>query len=406
LKRYTLALFLILVSCTSQRSYAYGPAFSRLYAAVDSAETASSNPAGMTRFDQKTTSVGITFLNSFKKFEVDESRTTTSGGDPDSRSPVLVPAYYTIRPIDEKWRFGFAVNATGGFGADNGSSWAGRYYSDEFSLAFIGLTPSIAYPVNDKLSLGFSVPVTISRTETTSTINSPVPGADDGKLEIEDTEASHSFVFSSLYEFSGKTRAAIIYRSEVEFDSEPDIDIKRYSLPGDVVDKIEDAINTLEAKTKQPQSISVGLFHQLDNGWQLTADALWIDFSEFGVTEISIVGQTVVAPDNNFKDIYVFTVGAQFPVDGDTTWQIGALYVSPGVDDEDRTFSFALDRTYGVGVGFSRELSGGNAYNFNVNLLDTGKAPVDTGDDPVRGRVAGESENHYAITLNYTFHWR
>ena len=400
------ALSLVLVFCTCQRSYAYGPAFSRLYAAADSAEIASSNPAAMTRFDQSTTSLGLTFYNSFKEFEVDESRTTTSGGDPDSGSPIFIPAYYTIRPMGEKWRFGFSANATGGFGSENGSSWAGRYYSNEFSLAFIGLSPSLAYPVNDKLSLGFSVPVTISHSETTSVINSPIPGADDGKLEVEYTEASHSYVFSSLYEFSEKTRAAFIYRSEVDFDSDPDVDIKRYSLPSDVINRIEDAIDTLEVSIKQPQSISLGLFHQLDNGWQLTADALWVDFSEFGVTEISIVGQTVVAPDSNFKDIYVFSVGAQLPVEGDTIWRIGALYVSPAVDDEDRTFSFALDRVYGVGVGLQRELSGGNAYSFNLNLLDTGKAPVDTGDDPVRGRVAGENKNHYSISLDYAFHWR
>jgi long-chain fatty acid transport protein len=55
-----------------------------------------------------------------------------------------------------------------GFGADNGSSWAGRYYSNEFSLAYISLTPSVAYPVNDKLSLGLSVPVTVSNSVTVS----------------------------------------------------------------------------------------------------------------------------------------------------------------------------------------------------------------------------------------------
>lgn len=404
--RSILTLLLILTFCVIRQGHASGPAFTRINAAAESAETAYTNPAGMTRFDQKTTSVGVTFFNSFKEFEVDDSRTTTSGGDPDSGDPVLIPAYYTIIPIDEKWRFGFAANITGGFGADSGSSWAGRYYSDSFTLAFIGLTPSIAYPINEKLSLGFSVPVTLSHTETTSRINSPVPGAPDGKLEVENTEASYSFAFSSLYEFSGKTRAALTYRSEVDFDSEPDIKIKRSSLPADAIDRIEDAINTLEVTYNLPQSLGLGLFHELDNGWQITADAVWVDFSEFGVTELSIVGQTVVAPDSNFNDIYAFSVGAQLPVKGDTIWRIGALYMTAPVDDKDRTFSFALDRVYGFGVGMQKELTSGNAYNFNVNLLDTGKGPIDTGDDPVRGRVVGESKNHYAIAMDFSFHWR
>lgn len=89
----------------------------------------------------------------------------------------------------------------------------------------------------------------------------------------------------------------------------------------------------------------------------------------------------------------------------DENWRFGAFYVSPAVDDEDRTFSFALDRLIGIGVGMNTKLASGNSYDLNFNLIDTGKAPIDTGDDPVRGRVVGEGENHYAIAIDFAFHW-
>ena len=148
-----------------------------------------------------------------------------------------------------------------GFGADNGSSWAGRYYNNEFSLAFISLTPSVAYPVNDKLSLGLSVPITVSNSITTSAINSPVPNAPDGELEVESTDVSPSLNISSLYEFSQNTRIAFIYRAEADYDTDPDLEIKRYSLPANVIDTIEDAIDSLEYNSNLPQSVSFGLFH-------------------------------------------------------------------------------------------------------------------------------------------------
>ncbi len=282
----------------------------------------------------------------------------------------------------------------------------GRYYNNEFALAFISLTPSIAYPVNDKLSLGLAVPITVSTSTTTSLINSPVLGAPDGELEVETNDVSASLSISSLYEFSKDTRIGLIYRAETDYDTDPDVSIKRYSLPDDVIDKIEDAIGTLEYNSNLPQSASFGLFHQLENDWQITFDAVWVDFSEFGVTEISIIGEDVVAPDSVFNDIYAFSVGTQLPVKGDTTWRFGAFYMSSAVDDEDRTFSFALDRVIGFGAGFNQKLASGNDYDLNFNLMDTGEAPIDTGDDPVRGRVAGESKNHYAITIDFSFHWR
>lgn len=319
MKRLTVSLILMLSVFHPERGYAFGPGYTRVNAAAESAETAYTNPAGMTRFDQKTTSAGATFIQSFKAFNVDESRSTVSGGDPDDSDPLLVPSYYHIRPIDEKWRFGFAANVAAGFGADSGSSWAGRYYNNEFSLTYISLTPSVAYPVNDKLSLGVSVPVTVSNSLTTSLINSPVPNAPDGELEVESTDVSASLSISSLYEFTDRTRIAFIYRAESDYDSDPDVEIKRYSLPANVIDKIEDAIDSLEYNSNLPQSASFGLFHELDNGWQITVDAVWVDFSEFGITEISIVGQDVTAPDSNFNDIYALSVGTQMPVKGDTT---------------------------------------------------------------------------------------
>ena len=401
-----IVLVLSLSAFCGSQAQAFGPGFTRMNATAESAETAYANPAGMTRFDEKTTSVSAVFFKSFSEFEVDESRSTITGDSTGDSDPLLIPSYYHIRPLDDKWRFGFSANVSAGFGADNGSSWAGRYYNNEFALAFISLTPSIAYPVNDKLSLGLAVPITVSTSTTTSLINSPVPGAPDGELEVETTDVSASLSISSLYEFSKDTRIGLVYRAETDYDSDPEVDIKRYSLPDDVIDKIEDAIGTLEYNSNLPQSASFGLFHQLENGWQITFDAVWVDFSEFGVTEISIVGQDVVAPDSIFNDIYAFSVGTQLPVKGDTTWRFGAFYMSSAVDDEDRTFSFALDRVIGFGLGVNQKLASGNDYDLNFNLMDTGEAPIDTGEDPVRGRVAGKSKNHYAITVDFSFHWR
>ena len=373
-------------------------------AVAESAETAYTNPAGMTRIDEKTTSIGAVLFKSFKEFEVDESRSTVGGGGTSDGDPLLIPAVYHVRPLDDKWRFGFSANVAAGFGADNGSSWAGRYYNNEFTLAFISLTPSLAYPVNDRLSLGFSAPITVSHSTTTSLINNP--GPQDGELEVESTDVTMSLAISSLYEVSQATRLALIYRAEADYDSEPDVEITRSNLSDDAIDRIEDAINSLEYNTLLPQSVSFGIFHRLQNDWEVTLDAIWVDFSEFGVTEISIVGNDVVAPDSNFNDIYALSVGAQLPSKGNITWRFGAFYMSSAVDDEDRTFSFALDRVYGIGVGVNRRLASGNDFDLNFNLMDTGESPIDTGDDPVRGRVVAEGENHYAVTIDLAFHWR
>ena len=67
---------------------------------------------------------------------------------------------------------------------------------------------------------------------------------------------------------------------------------------------------------------------------------MWVNFSEFGVTEISIVGNDIEAPD----DFLAFSAGLSFPVSAVMTGRVGALDVQPAKKDENRSFSFELDR--------------------------------------------------------------
>ena len=59
-----------------------------------------------------------------------------------------------------------------------------------------------------------------------------------------------------------------------------------------------------------------------------------------------------------------------------------------------------------MGAGIENSLESGNDLEFNLNVIDTGEAPIDTGSNPISGRVVGESEDHYAITLDFSYNWR
>ena len=132
-----------------------GPAFTRLFAPAETAQTSYLNPAGMTRLKDTAITGQFVYGTTFEEFKVDESRTTMSGGNPRDMDPVMVPSLYYVRPIfDEQWRLGLTLNAPGGFGAGNGPNWAGRYYSDQSNLVFLAATGTLARRVTPWLSLG------------------------------------------------------------------------------------------------------------------------------------------------------------------------------------------------------------------------------------------------------------
>jgi long-chain fatty acid transport protein len=124
------------------------------------------------------------------------------------------------------------------------------------------------------------------------------------------------------------------------------------------------------------------------------------------VSRRDIDDSIVFTTDGNFQDFTAWSVGLQWPWRDNIDARVGALYLDQAVKDEDRTFSFALDRIFGIGFGVAYRLQSGNSFDLNLNLLDTGESPIDTGDSPVRGRVVGENEDHHAITLDFTYHWK
>lgn len=142
--------------------------------------------------------------------------------------------------------------------------------------------------------------------------------------------------------------------------------------------------------------------HEFENGWSATFDAIWVEFSRFGLTEITVNDQDLEETDMNFNDFWIFTAGLGFPITPRFEGRIGAMYLEQPVDDDDRTFSFALDEVWGVGVGVNYERANKDRIDLNLTLLNTGEAPVDTGFDGglnAQGRVVGENDSPYAVAL-------
>jgi len=384
---------------------ASNPANTGLFASANSAETAYYNPAGMVRLKETSHTLQGTFIHSFIEFDVDKNSTSVDGGDPDKdNTPIVIPGFYYVKPLNDDWRFGFSMNIPSGFGSDYGNDWAGRYYTDNYSLVYVGLTSSLAYKVDEHWSVGASLNATYTYTESEVAINNPDANRGDGRLEYDGDDIAFTATLSMLYQWNDQTRLGISYTGETESEVEGDITLKHL---GPVLEATLGELDgsSLKVDNIMPQRLQAGLYHRLDSGRYMTADVIWLDFSEFGTGEISIEGGRVIQPEGIYKDIWVVTLGMGFPIDAQTTGKVGALYASKAIDDDKRTMALRLDRIWGVGVGITRKLKD-STLDINVNLYNTGDASVDTGDDnPSRGRVVGESDKPYALAADIAWHW-
>jgi long-chain fatty acid transport protein len=151
-----------------------------------------------------------------------------------------------------------------------------------------------------------------------------------------------------------------------------------------------------------PQQVQLGLFHQLDDRFSITADILWLDMSEFGVTSVS-AGPDHVSVGSAFKDTYLTTVGLGYKWDSRTQVNVGVGYMTSPADDDERTLYLPLDEIWIYGVGFERELENGDIVTVNLEYLDIGDAPVDQENSVLSGRVKGKYQDNYVALLNVNY---
>ncbi|HSB97419.1 MAG TPA: outer membrane protein transport protein [Spongiibacteraceae bacterium] len=388
-------------------SFAGAPAFAGIAAEADSAETAASNPAGMARLGESAAAVQLMAAHSSGKFEVDEGRTTIDGGDPDNdKAPVVIPFGYYVKQLDERWHVGISLTVPNGFGADYGSDWAGRYYSDSYSLVYVMLAPAVSYRVDDQWSLGASLGINYVASESEVAFNNLSPGMGDGRIKADVNGVGFSLTLSALYELDKQTRIGLVYTSQSVTDLEGDLKFRNLGpVVQSALQRADKLDSDIEVTNRLPQRIVAGIYHQMDSGNYYTADVAWMEFSKFGTTNVAWDGTDLrFDDDGTYNDIWALTLGAGFPM-GKYTWKAGVFYLSPPVDDDKRTLAMALDRVIGIGGGVSFPLEGTRSVDINLNLLDLGKAPVDTGASAVRGRVVGETNNPYVVMFDASYHF-
>ena len=123
-------------------------------ALAENASTAASNPAGMTLLDRSQLMTTPGALLPSTNFDVAPQTTTKGGGG--GNAGVFFPygAFFYVHKLSERLRLGVAVDTDFGLNGDYGKTWVVRYYASSEGLVTFKVNPSIAYRVNDWLSVG------------------------------------------------------------------------------------------------------------------------------------------------------------------------------------------------------------------------------------------------------------
>ena len=398
-------LVLIICACTVNAAHAGPyPAKSGMSAAADDANVAANNPAAMTLLDSRQFRAGVFTFVSDATFEGEIGNTGIPFSS-QSDSVTVIPSFSFVQPFKDEWRFGFTFVGMG-FSEDYGEDWAARYLIQDYTLLYLTAFPSIAKKVTDKLSLAGSLMLTYTKFEQTKAVLNLPPGSADGQMVLDVDGTTVGFSGSMLYEFNDRTRFGAVYRSELNPDLEGSLD---FSGLTQTTEDLLQAAGVLDAEatatSRSPQSVNAGIYHEFGNTSAITMDVVWIDFSEFSLTEIYLDGSQLIPTDPTYEDVFAFSIGYQMPLSERTRIGFGGFYASEMVTDENRTMILRLDAVWSLGVGIEWQWTDSRLLNVNLNYMQFGDAPTTSPDIPGFGTISGEYTDRGIIFLEAALSW-
>jgi len=327
-----------------QSASGMGNAYAGGAATAEDATTVFFNPAGMTRLQDSQFVVGMHYIMPSSEFS-DKGSTQTipgpttiplQGGDGgDGGVSAAVANVYYVQGLNEDWTFGLGINTPFGLSTEWSNSWQGRYQGIKSEVATINVNPSLAYEVDDKLSLGGGIDIQYIDAELTNAIDTGLlvaaPQAADTIGEVTGDDWGFGFNLGLLYEFSETTRIGATYRSKIDNTLEGDAKFKPTNataaavlagLPPGILDNTD-----ATADIELPAILSIGGYHELNSKWAIMADISWTEWSTLDelVIEFDSAQQDSVE-DFDWDDTFRYGVGVNYRHSDTLLWRGGIAF--------------------------------------------------------------------------------
>jgi long-chain fatty acid transport protein len=218
-------------------------------------------------------------------------------------------------------KMGVGVNSPFGLQTEYDAAWVGRYQAIKSKIETINLNPSVAYQVNEALSLGAGVDYQHISGELSNFAGVA------GTATVKGTDYAWGYNLGALYNVSSSTRIGVAYRSAIS-----------YTLSGTVTTSLPFANGPVTLDLKLPDTLSLSGFHQLNDKWDVMADVTWTGWSTFKqVKVVDRTGATISNTPENWKNTVRVSVGATQHYNEQWLARVGLAYDQAPVQDAFRT---------------------------------------------------------------------
>ena len=322
---------------TEQNASGLGNAYAGSAAVAENASTIFFNPAGMTQLQAREISGGLTAVGTSFKFSDKGSSVgalagTGNGGDGGGWG--FIPNGYMAMALNKDLYVGVGVGAPFGLRTEYNNPWVGAAQSTMFDVKTYNINPSIAYRVNDKVSLGLGL--NWQRVEAEykrqvavvpllgGAIPASVAAASPLKLTLDDD--AWGWNVGALFTLSPATKVGVSYRSAIQYETTGKIEVS-----GPVPALNAASSTNAKASIKLPDTFILSVTQQLSDQWQMLGDVSWTGWSSIPKVDIfrasgAQSGTIAQVLDTDFRDTWRVALGANYKLSDAVKLKFGIAY--------------------------------------------------------------------------------
>lgn len=399
---------------TEQSVTGLGRAFAGSAAVADDASTIFFNPAGLTQLEGSEINLGLNYIA--PQAEFDDNGSSHAAGMPmagsdggDGGRNAWVPVSYASHRLNDKMVVGLGVGAPFGLVTDYKDDWKGRYQAIKSDLKTININPTLAFAVNDKLSLGLGVNLQYADIEITQAVDfgsafatTPLmtaPQSADGRVKLEADDWSWGYNLGLTYDFTPQTRLGLSYRSKITHDLKGDGSFRYPDNPG-----VEGAARgngfvdgDISGRVTLPESASLALHHRLNDQWSIMGDLTYTRWSRFEALRIESPNPILQSDKpQNWHNTWRVGLGTEYKHSDRWSWRAGVAFdESPVPDPGFRTPRIPDNDRIWLSVGGSYQYSESLIVDAGYTHIFIDDSRINHSDGPTRLR--GDYENQVDI---------
>ena len=383
-----------------QNASGIGNAYAGSAAVAENASTIFFNPAGMTQLQAREVSFGVSAVGpSFEFKDRGSSAGVLTGDGEDAGGWAAIPNAYLSWALNKDLYVGVGLSAPFGLLTDYDESWVGGAQSLKFEIKTYNINPSIAYRLNDKVSLGAGLNWQRAEAEY-ERIAAVAPGFSTTFATLDINSDAWGWNVGALFTLSPSMKVGLSYRSKIKHELEGDLKLKG-TLAG-----LAPATTSgkAEADVELPDTFIVSVVQKLDERWEMLGDLSWTGWSSVDRVDIDrssgpLSGVTVQTLEADFKDTWRIALGANYKLNDAWKLKFGVAYDQTPVKDKQRRL-VALpdnDRTWFT-VGGQWKTSKATTLDVGAAYLSVHDTKIDNDQTPKgRGRVSGEYDSNVWI---------